>query len=327
MLSGLVLATGLLVGCGDDSDGSESTNTTVARFRAETFATTPGDSSGELSAPELLQSADTGQRVGEDTLPTSGVIGGTAMQTEVAPWTASLVLRPVADAREGHFCGGTLVAPNLVVTAAHCIVAEKTATSVRYVKPEFIDVVLGREDLGSDEGERLPVAQLAWHPDYDTRTANNDFAVLALGEESGNTPIAIPPVSATGLWAPGGGALVAGWGCDQPGVEKGDPACGVAAPRLSGAVLTLQTPQDCSGPPLGQGFNSSTMVCARDPEGRQSACFGDSGGPLSVRANDERWYLVGVVSWGSVPCRLDTNNFYAWFPAAYPWLQQLLGGS
>jgi secreted trypsin-like serine protease len=324
-MASFVLAAGLLVGCGDDSDGEEGTRAPLARFRAGDYATTTGDTAGDLGDVQLDVATDASVTPAEDALSTEGVIGGTTIRAEVAPWTAALVIRTVADASEGQFCGGALVAPNLVFTAAHCIVVDRSAAGTRYIPPDVIDVVIGREDLGSDDGERLPVAGLAWHPEYDPGETDFDYGVLRLGTDSANTPIAIPPATANGLWAPGGGSLVAGWGCDQAGVPKG--ACGTTRPRLSGAVLTLQTPTDCGQPPLGAAYDSATMLCARDPEGVRSACFGDSGGPLSVLANDERWYLVGLVSWGSVPCRLDTNNYFAFLPAAYPWLQQVLGGS
>ena len=322
-----VLAAGVLVGCGDDSDNRKSTSssTTLARLGAADYATTTGDTSGDLGGVQFDIATDPSVTAAEDTLSTEGVIGGTTIRSEVAPWTAALVIRTVADASQGQFCGGALVAPTLVFTAAHCIVAERTAAGTRYIPPNAIDVVVGREDLGSDEGERLPVAGLAWHPEYDPAETDFDYAVLRLGRDSTNAPIAVPPATANGLWAAGGGSLVAGWGCDQAGVPKG--ACGTTRPQLSGAILTLQTPTDCGQPPLGAANDSSTMLCARDPEGVRSACFGDSGGPLSVLANDDRWYLIGLVSWGAVPCRLDTNNYFAFLPAAYPWLQQVLGGS
>jgi secreted trypsin-like serine protease len=325
VVAAFVLVASVLVGCGDDSDNGESTRTTRARFGAADYATTTEDSSGDLGDAQIDIATDASVTAAEDTLSTEGVIGGTTMQAEVAPWTAALVIRSVPDAGQGQFCGGALVAPNLVFTAAHCIVVERTAAGTRYVPPDVIDVVVGREDLGSDEGERLPVAGLAWHPEYDPAGTDSDYAVLRLGTDSTNTPIAVPPATATGLWAPGGGSLVAGWGCDQAGVPKG--ACGTTRPRLSGAILTLQAPVDCAQAPLGAAYDSTTMLCARDPEGVRSACFGDSGGPLSVLANDDRWYLIGLVSWGAVPCRLDTNNYFAFLPAAYPWLQQVLGGS
>jgi hypothetical protein len=79
------------------------------------------------------------------------IVGGAEAAPNDWPWMASL--------QDGsfHFCGGALIAPDMVVTAAHC-----TAGS----SPGDFDVVLGRHDLSTNDGERIPIAEIINHPDY-----------------------------------------------------------------------------------------------------------------------------------------------------------------
>jgi len=103
------------------------------------------------------------------------IINGVSAPETRYPYSASL------QYNDQHFCGGSLVAPDLVVTAAHC-----TTTPM--------EIVLGRYDLDSptdDDYEVMGVTEKVVHPDYDRDVVENDLALLVLERESAHPYVRI----------------------------------------------------------------------------------------------------------------------------------------
>ncbi|MFD9407263.1 serine protease [Streptomyces sp. NPDC059989] len=229
----------------------------------------------------------------------SVVIGGKPVKVADSPWVVALASRDrFGGTRGGQFCGGVIVSPTRVLTAAHCLGREVLGGPVEAV-PDF-RVIAGRTELRASDGREIAVRGARVNPDYDPRSNSGDLAVLELAE---SVPAHyVLPLAGAGhpAYAPGTEAAVYGWG-DTSGF--GDYAYALrAAPVtvLSDEVCGRAYPGDADGQ-----YRAESMVCAGDGGGGKDACQGDSGGPLVAQGR-----LIGLVSWGRGCGRADSPGVY-----------------
>ncbi|MFB6892517.1 trypsin-like serine protease [Kitasatospora sp. NPDC056327] len=220
--------------------------------------------------------------------PQGRIVGGGTASTVDHPWVVALSSRQqFGSARSGQFCGGALVAPNKVVTAAHCFYDE---SSGRQVERPGLRVVVGRDDLRGSAGREVTARGVWIHPDYSFTTNMNDVAVVTLADPQENRPVIdLVGQGETEPYRPGTTARVFGWG-DTTG--RGD-----YSPVLRGVDVPIIPDQTCAQAyPGGRDglFDARGMVCAGEERGGKDACQGDSGGPLVVAGR-----LAGLVSWGA----------------------------
>ncbi|MFB7464976.1 serine protease [Streptomyces sp. NPDC056224] len=229
----------------------------------------------------------------------SVVIGGKPVKVADSPWVVALASRDrFGGTRGGQFCGGVIVAPAKVVTAAHCLGREVLGGPVESV--EDFRVIAGRTELRATDGREIAVRTARVNPDYDPASNAGDLAVLELAE-------AVPahyvlPMAGAGhpAYAAGTEAAVFGWG-DTSGF-------GDYAYALRAAEVTVLPDEVCGraypGDADGQ-YRADSMVCAGDDSGGKDACQGDSGGPLVAQGR-----LIGLVSWGRGCGRADSPGVY-----------------
>ncbi len=241
----------------------------------------------------------------DDEYPEYGVTGKTEAARGAQPWMVALV-DSGTDAYNGAFCGATLIAPQWVLTAAHCIEDLRAAE---------VDVVVGRHQLSSDQGERLEVTHLIMHPKY---ADFHDIALIHLASPA-TVGQPVPMVTSTTEYLDDAPAVarVTGWGLIP---EKGDEffpdtLYGVDLPIIADALCEATYGSDVD----------STVICAGLEEGGVDACDGDSGGPLVV-PDGNGWALAGVVSWGD-GCGL-AGGYGVYTRVAYyePWITGYLSG-
>ncbi|XP_015263747.1 PREDICTED: chymotrypsinogen 2-like [Gekko japonicus] len=215
------------------------------------------------------------------------------------PWQVSL-----QDSTGFHFCGGSLIRENWVVTAAHC--------NVRTTH----QVVLGEFDQGtpSEEVQVLKIAKVFKNPKFNIFTIKNDITLLKLATPARITasvsPVCLPEASDD---FPGGMSCVTtGWGLTRHN-DKDTPE------KLQQVALPLLTNQECKK--YWGNRIADVMVCAG--AAGASSCMGDSGGPL-VCQKDGAWTLAGIVSWGSSTCSTSSPGVYARVTELRPWIDEIL---
>ena len=232
------------------------------------------------------------QNISAEPVPT--IVGG----EEVNPrfkytWMVALInstAPPTGDVWADQFCGGTLIEPDLVVTAAHCV-DDKSAGEV--------DVLLGAHDLtdgtencnmgGECLRQRIKVSQLTIHEKWDDTTIDNDIALLKLAKPvAGLSAAAL--ISLPALKDPGTTATAIGWGDTAGGAEDQDYPT-----TLQQVNLSLVSQSVCVDAHSYMTITDN-MLCGWNSG--KGVCFGDSGGPLVVQnaSQNNRWELIGISS-------------------------------
>ena len=218
-----------------------------------------------------------------------GIVNGYIPSATQWPWMTYLNIA-------GFACGGALIQPEVVLTAAHCVVGKGRSTPV--YKARQATAVIGRRDLLAEGGEVHKVRQIVKHPRYRNPSKRYDVALLHLTAPATPTPALLGDRD---TW--GQSATAMGWGLTSEG--------GAPSRQLLAVDLPLIGDETCSST-WAPGYSSSLMVCAGGVT--RDTCQGDSGGPLMVPdpLGPRGWLLIGVTSFGHGCARVGFPGVYAW---------------
>lgn len=242
------------------------------------------------------------------TLYGARIVGGSEAAPTEARWQAALILANHPP-QSGQFCGASIVDPNWVVTAAHCV--EKTA-------PTAIRVFAGDRDLRTHAAQVVDVAAITVHPKWNSTSMVGDVALLRLQTPLTLTPGSAEPIALADASPPKAGRLlvVTGWGATSEGGE--------GSLLLRKVVVPAVPLDECNGPKQYNGGVSEGMLCAGI--GGKDSCQGDSGGPLVDSLDAPARRLVGIVSWGQGCAQVNKPGVYTDVTAYAAWIRSEISG-
>ncbi len=241
------------------------------------------------------------------------IVGGWEATPGRWPWMTALLHKGESNLFNAQFCGGALIAPEWVITAAHCVINET---------PESLDVVLGVHDLSNDKDfVRIPVVDIIVYPDFmidNEDYANGDIALLRLAfPASGFSPI--NPNADLNLEIPGNIGIALGWGRLA---NNGAFATTLHEVNLPIVSLSTANATDLFDFPL-----TVNMLAAGYSGGGKDTCEGDSGGPYIIsNAAGNGWVLAGITSFGpDIGCAYPNGyGIYTRVSFYYSWLYKFL---
>ncbi|KAK3573528.1 hypothetical protein QTP86_026043 [Hemibagrus guttatus] len=225
--------------------------------------------------------------------PRFKIIGGLRASIESQPWLASIFKYNTFS------CGGTLISPCWVLTAAHCFPDGK-----RTIKDKY-SVYLGKDatnETNLDKEQKFKITKLVLHPEFnsDSEDFNNDIALLQIVDSNGQCAQKTDSVRIACLPPPqqmmpyGAYCHIAGYGH-----EKNDdiPDTFRYSRFMKETKVEILSNIVCERKDYYGNRVTENQFCAASPKWTEDACQGDSGGPLLCKANN-RMFLFGIISWG-----------------------------
>ncbi|XP_051692188.2 serine protease 27 isoform X1 [Oryctolagus cuniculus] len=242
------------------------------------------------------------------------MVGGQDALAGEWPWQVSI------QRNGSHFCGGSLISEQWVLTAAHCF-PDTSDTSLYWV-------LLGARQLvrPGPHAQYARVRRVESNPLYQGMASSADLALVELAEPVTFTnyilPVCVPDSSV--VFETGTNCWVTGWGSPSEQDRLPNPRVlqKLGVPIIDTPKCNLLYSKDAEA-----GFQPKTieadMLCAGFAEGKKDACKGDSGGPL-VCLVGQSWLQAGVISWGEGCARRNRPGVYVRVTSHHAWIRRII---
>lgn len=234
------------------------------------------------------------------------IVGGIDAQKGEVPFIVSL------QKNGSHYCGGSFIAKNWVLTAAHCI-------EFGYVP----DSIVANTHLlkGNSEAKKYSVVATFVNPKFNKALQmTTDFALVKIKEDADVPMIKMTEVDPSLVTTK---MMTAGWGA----MDEGSSSLPNALQIVDIPYVDSKTCEKQFQVALGNSetYLDETMFCAGYPEGKKDACQGDSGGPVfTIDSATKEHILVGVVSWGYGCARPNLAGVYSNVATGRDWVVQTM---
>nr|XP_019946114.1 PREDICTED: tissue-type plasminogen activator-like [Paralichthys olivaceus] len=247
------------------------------------------------------------------------IVGGSFTPIESNPWMAAIFFE-----NQRFLCGGSLIAPCWVLTAAHCF--NDWSLFSKGIKLKDLSVFLGKSatnDTDPDREQSFTVEKLIIHHKYNVSSFDHDIALLKIKSRSGGCAVRSAPVR-TVCVPPSHTQLPAGFQCSVAGFGKESFSAWHYSKILKQTEVKLLSQTDCKSESHYGDVITENMICAASPDWSTDACEGDSGGPLVCDVAG-RMFLFGVVSWGDRCAQKNKPGVYTQVTNYNRWIAEKTG--
>jgi secreted trypsin-like serine protease len=244
----------------------------------------------------------------------ASIVGGRPASIAELP---SLAFVEARHGKHGFSCTGTVVAPRVILTAAHCVESiEQGALTPTGDYAVATGVANPRREAGPTNVSRI--AQAHVFPGFDPGTLHGDAAILVLSTPTAAPPLALANPADAALYQGGAIVRVAGWGLTGAEATK-------TPDNLRATGMVVQPPAFCKRKTRGfyPEYSTREQLCTLDAPGKKSGgCFGDSGGPVIGQRPDGVPVHLGIVSTGGPLCSTKLPNVMTRTDLVSPWVSQ-----